>query len=96
MQMSNREICMNYKQAKNKFEQIQILADLNTVDRTNIIKILLFWGEKPYLSSKKAEKELHNRKYMDVLFKRLDTLDAEIAKREKEYREIVKILKEMR
>lgn len=96
MQMSNREICMNYKQAKNKFEQIQILADLNTVDRTNIIKILLFWGEKPYLSSKKAEKELHNREYMNVMFKRLDTLDAEIAKREKEYREIVKILKEMR
>ena len=87
---------MSYKQARDKFKQIQILADLNTVDRIKIIKILLFWGERPYLSSKKAEKELHNKKYLDVLFKRLDVLDSEIAKREMEYREIVKILKEMR
>lgn len=78
--MTEREICIMYREAKNQNAQIQILADLSSVNRLEIIKILVRNGEK-----------LPTRA-INQLYKRLDALDAQISEREKEYREIMKAL----
>lgn len=46
MIMTNEEICREYRQAKNKSNQIAILADQNQCDRKEILTILLESGEK--------------------------------------------------
>lgn len=94
--MSDREICLSYRLAKDKFVQIEILAELNLTDKEEIVKILLQNGEQPYLSNKKMVKEMkrHKTAYMEAFFKRIDELDAKIAKMEKEYMEIVELVKE--
>lgn len=78
--MTEREICIMYREAKNQNAQIQILADLSSVNRLEIIKILVRNGEK-----------LPSRA-INQLYKRLDALDAQISEREKEYREIMQAL----
>lgn len=78
--MTEREICIMYREAKNQNAQIQILADLSSMSRIEIIKILVRNGEK-----------LPSRA-INQLYKRLDALEAQISEREKEYREIVKAL----
>lgn len=40
MEMSIREICESYRLAKNRKEQIEVLADLNACDKKVIIAIL--------------------------------------------------------
>lgn len=78
--MTEREICIMYRGVKNQNAQIQILADLNSMNRIEIIKILVRNGEK-----------LPSRA-INQLYKRLDALEAQISEREKEYREIVQAL----
>lgn len=69
-----------YREAKNQNTQIQILADLSSMSRIEIIKILVRNSEK-----------LPSRA-INQLYKRLDALEAQISEREKEYREIVQAL----
>ena len=78
--MTEREICIMYRGVKNQNAQIQILSDLNSMNRIEIIKILVRNGEK-----------LPSRA-INQLYKRLDALEAQISEREKEYREIVQAL----
>ena len=78
--MTEREICISYRQARDKKKQLQILAELNNVKRIHIIKILLEHDEK--LSPKEPEK----------LYVRLDVLDEKIHEMEEEYREIADAL----
>lgn len=78
--MTEREICIMYRGAKNQNAQIQILADLSSTSRIEIIKILVRNGEK-----------LPSRA-INQLYKRLDALETQISEREKEYREIVQAL----
>ncbi|MBR4318864.1 MAG: hypothetical protein IKP69_02280 [Oscillospiraceae bacterium] len=40
MEMSNEEICRNYRQAKNKSSQIKILADMNLCKVSEIVSVL--------------------------------------------------------
>lgn len=40
MEMTNEEICRNYRQARHKHQQIQILADMNLCKVSDIIAIL--------------------------------------------------------
>lgn len=97
MKMTNGEICREYRLAKNKTEQIQILADLNQMDKQSIISILLSGEEKvrfiPSSVGRKTTKELTGDKYKLLLYKRLDVLDSKIAKAEKEYRQIIEALR---
>ena len=79
--MTDREICLMYREAKYKSRQLQILAELNNTDRNKIIKILLQNGER--LPSSDIRR----------LYNRLNVLDAQISEKEKEYREIVQVLK---
>lgn len=97
MHMTDGEICRNYRGAKNRSEQIQILAELNDTGRDKIIRILLQNGEKvriPLPSRGKPRKqEMTDEEYYAALFNRLDVLDVKIAKLEREYRDIVAVLK---
>jgi len=78
--MTEREICLSYREAKDKRKQIPILADLSELSKPEIIGILLRNGENVM------------KQDIEQLHKRLDTLDAQIAEREREYRAIVKAL----
>lgn len=78
--MTEREICLSYREAKDKRKQIPILADLSELSKPEIIGILLRNGENVM------------KQDIEKLYKRLDTLDAQIAEREREYRAIVKAL----
>lgn len=78
--MTEREICIMYRGAKNQNTQLQILADLNGTSRIEIIRILAENGER-----------LPSR-IVGQLYKRLDALEAQIHEREQEYREIVRAL----
>lgn len=78
--MTEREICLMYREARNQNTQLQVLAELNDVSRNEIIRILVKNGEK-----------LPSRA-INQLYKRLDVLEAQISEREKEYREIVRAL----
>lgn len=78
--MTEREICIMYREARNQNTQLQVLAELNDVSRNEIIRILVKNGEK-----------LPSRA-INQLYKRLDVLEAQISEREKEYREIVRAL----
>lgn len=79
--MTEREICLIYREARNQNTQLQVLAELNDVSRNEIIRILVKNGEK-----------LTDR-VINQLYKRLDVLEAQISEREKEYREIVQALR---
>lgn len=78
--MTEREICISYKEAKQPNEQTKILAELNGTDRFEIIRILIKNDVK--LASSTI-------KYMH---KRLEQLDANISKGEREYHKIVDLL----
>ena len=78
--MTEREICLSYREAKDKRKQIPILADLSELSKPEIIGILLRNGENVM------------KQDIEQLYKRLDTLDAQIAEREREYRAIMKAL----
>ena len=63
MTMTKEEIVAEYKQSKNKRNQIQILADLNTCSKDDILTILKESGqvkqqELPRYSNVKAEKTI--------------------------------------
>lgn len=75
--MTEREICISYKGAKQPNEQAQILADLNGTDRLEIIRILV-----------KNHVELA-RSTVQYLHRRLDRLDRMISRKEQERREAV-------
>lgn len=78
--MTENEICVMYREAKDRFVQLQILADLNGISRNRIIGILVRNGEK---LPPRATRQL---------FKRMSDLEAQISEREKEYREIAEAL----
>ena len=96
MKIDKGEICRNYRYAKNKAEQVQILAELNAIDRSKVIDILIQGGEKvriPVLGRKnRAVHEMTDEEYIKALFKRLDTIDEKIRSLEREYKEAVKVL----
>lgn len=78
--MTEREICVSYREARKKNMQVQILADLNCASRMEIVKILLKNGERPL------------PKDVERLYGRLDALEAQIIEKEREYREIADML----
>lgn len=80
--MTAREICYSYHSAKHKAQQIEILSELSGVDSMEIIKTLAKGGEELPESTVKK------------LYKRLDRLDMQIREREREYKEIVAVLRE--
>ena len=97
MEMTDGEICQEYRLAKNKEEQIRILADLNRSDQQSIINILISGGENvrfsPSSGGRRITKDLTGEKYKLLLYRRLDVLDNKIAKAEKEYRQIIEALR---
>lgn len=90
MEMTVREIQRSYNAAKNKKQQIGILADLNDCDRKTIEDILQVSSvpAEPCHVAEAIPEELTRGEIMDKLFARLDALDKEIKVMEEEYRNI--------
>ena len=94
--MSSEQICREYRAAKNKKQQIGILADQNLCTEGEIIKILIENGEDMNcMEPKKKEKPQEVPKeplpevVLGVLYARLDLIDQEMAAKEEEYKQIV-------
>ena len=91
MEMSVGEIKRSYKQAKNKVQQIGILADLNSCSHEEIEKIIAEEDERripvpepvriPVASPKLSE-------VMAMLYSTLEDIEAEIKTLEEEYRKV--------
>lgn len=80
--MTESEIVRNYREAKNKREQVTILADLNGCEKEEIIEILLRNGvdQKELPRKRKSSKKLEaNSKHLPV-----DTVISVLAQRVKE------------
>ena len=97
MKIDKKEICRDYRHAKYKSEQVQILSELYAIDRGKVIDILIQGGEKvripvPGAKSRCVVNEMTDEQYIKALFKRLDVLDGKIRPLEREYREIIKVL----
>lgn len=104
--MTEQEICISYKGAKNLNEQTQILAELNGTSRNEIIRILVsndvelsrttvtyLYKRLDQLNERIVEKE---RKCTELggndHYRRLTRLENEIRNNEREYRDIAKTL----
>ena len=86
MELSKQEICRNYAAALNKKKQIGILADLNGVPRSVVIKILTERGYYEGQKDETTEKPKPKRKRIStrLMFDRLDELDTLIRSLEKQ------------
>ena len=69
------DICMRYRQAKYPDRQIQILTELNSMSKVEVIGILIGNGEKI------------QRRTVNQLHKKMETLKKKIAAAEEEYKE---------
>ena len=101
MNMSVDEICRNYRQAKDKREQIKILADLNCTNKDEIIKVLVDCGEmepREIRTKKTAKKQAAElpEPVAHALFARIDELDKLIKPLEDQRNEIDKQMKPLR
>ncbi len=104
MNMSVDEICRNYRQAKDKREQIKILADLNCTNKDEIIKVLVDCGvmdpleSKPKKNTNKQAGELPKltEPVAHALFERIDELDKLIKPLEDQRDEINDKIKPLR
>ncbi len=97
MEFDKGEICRNYRHAKDKVEQVQILAELNAVERRTVIDILTAAGEKVRIpiagrTKKTSVQEMTDRQYAKAVTRRLEILEDKIRPLEREYKELVAVL----
>ena len=97
MEFDKGEICRNYQHAKDKIEQVQILAELNAVERKTVIDILTAAGEKVRIpiegwTKKTSVQEMTDRQYAKAVTRRLEILEDKIRPLEREYKELVAVL----
>lgn len=104
--MTEREICISYKGARQPNEQTQILADLNGMKRIEIIKILVenhvelagqtvryLQRRLDQLNEVLVKKEQKRKEAMEKRNLRVSArLEREIEKGECEYQEVAEIL----
>ncbi len=104
--MTEQEICISYKGAKNPNEQTQILAELNDTSRNEIIRILVsndvklsrttvtyLYKRLDQLNERIVRKERKCSELSgDNHYRRLTRLENEIKNDEREYRDIAKTL----
>ncbi len=95
--MTDGEICREYRAAKYKGQQVEILAQLNRLEEAEVVDILLKGGEKvryfPFPRGKRIRRELSDGEYCCILTKRLEELEQKLAEMEKEYCLIAEITK---
>lgn len=97
MEFDKGEICRNYRHAKDKVKQVQILAELNAVERRTVIDILTAAGEKVRIpiagrTKKTSVQEMTDRQYAKAVTRRLEILEDKIRPLEREYKELVAVL----
>ena len=96
MIMGKSEICRSHREAQNRAEQIQVLAELNGVSREQIIRILLDGGEdvRVTVNGKRwAEiRKMSDAQYAAALKSKMRALETGIKKKEEQYREFSMVL----
>lgn len=79
--MTDEEIVRNYREAKNKREQVKILADLNCMSREEIIQILKAGGikqqELPRNRGEKTQKKTEEKPEIRTVAERLEEEERE-------------------
>lgn len=79
MEMDEGEICREYKSSKYPNKQIEILAQLNCVSKSEIREILIRNGlVKPKKYSNSIFKPEHTNDFDEKIFERLDSIESEI------------------
>ena len=95
--VTDRDICRNYREAKDKKKQIDIIADqLPGMDRDDVIKVLVDCGEmnppaekpKRQPSKKPGTVPEMPEPVKDALFARMDAIDREIKPLEDQRKEL--------
>lgn len=92
MLMSDGEIYRSFMGAKNRKEQVKILADLNACNTKKIQEIITAQQEKLNKETALYDSYISTDSYKAIT-QRLDELDALISKYTKEYQKLANILK---
>lgn len=94
--MKEADIIKEYKEAKNKKEQIGILADQNLCTRNKIIKVLEAAGEVlPEVTHAKKEKVVLPEVVKLAILKMVDELEVEICAKRMEIKKSEKDLEQL-
>ncbi len=100
--MHPNDICREYRMAKNKKEQIKILADENCTSKEEIMRFLVDYGEIKACEIEKPKAKKHKipEPVAKALFEKLDCIESRIKPLENElqvlnaeYKEIASFLK---
>lgn len=96
LMMKEVDIVKEYREAKNKKEQVGILADQNLCTRNKIIKVLEAAGEiLPEVTNNKHEKIILPEVVKIAVFKMVDELEVEICAKHMEIKKAEKILEQL-
>ena len=84
-----KDICRQFKEAKDKSGMVLILSQLNDCSREDIVAILKKHGfEDPRKTDKRKTKSTMPDSARNALVERMETIDCMIKELEKEYKEI--------
>lgn len=87
--IDEKEICRNFKEAKDKAGMILILSQLNDCSREEIIQVLEKNGfEDPRKNDKKKPKVQMPETVKNALVEKMEFIDRQIKELEKQYKEI--------
>lgn len=93
MTMTEKEICREFNEAKNKGTQVGILADLNVCDKEQILRILILNGQDVTAAGPRkpgGDKD----KVLNLMYALLDEMEEQIKATEKRYLNIVESMKQ--
>lgn len=94
--MKEVDIVKEYREAKNKKEQVGILADQNLCTRNKIINVLEVAREiLPEVTNNKREKIILPEVVKIAVFKMVDELEVEICAKRMEIKKAEKILEQL-
>lgn len=91
MEMTREEILRNFKESKNKYKQIGILASLNACSKEEIMDIIvqqvpLTASEAPQECAEHSKTEQNSMSVTDWLCAKIDEVDGQIKTLEERYR----------
>lgn len=93
MTMTEKEICRDFNEAKNKGTQVGILADLNVCEKEDILRILILNGQDVTAAGPRklgGEKD----KVLNLMYTLLDEMEEQIKATERRYLNIVESMKQ--
>lgn len=93
MVMSEKDICKEFREAKNPRAQVEILADLNVCSKNEILKVLMASG-MDVTAAGPLKPGGDNDKVLQVFYAFFDEIEDEIKAAEKKYLRVVESFKQ--